>query len=97
MRNIFQGSKVNLKGAKLSGLFGEYLKKNSLFYVLAWQLAACLAFTPAPYFEEWQKFCIFASLYQILVMANVSPIDNIMTTSLNKEQKKKSCWCYGRF
>ena len=43
----------NLIGAKLSGLFGGYLKKNSLFYVLAWQLAACLAFTPAPYFEEW--------------------------------------------
>ena len=80
----------NLIGAKLSGLFGGYLKKNSLFYVLAWQLAACLAFTPAPYFEEWWKFCIFASLYQILGMANVSPIGNIMTTSLNKEQKKRA-------
>ena len=80
----------NLIGAKLSGLFGGYLKKNSLFYVLAWQLAACLAFTPAPYFEEWWKFCIFASLYQILGMANVSPIGNIMTTSLNKEKKKRA-------
>ena len=35
----------------------------------------------------WQ---IFASMYQILGMANVSPIGNIMTTSLNKEQKKRA-------
>ena len=35
-------------------------------------------------------FCIFASMYQILGMANVSPIGNIMTTSLNKEQKKRA-------
>ena len=55
-----------------------------------WQIAACAAFTPAPYFEEWWKFCIFASMYQILGMANVSPIGNIMTTSLSKEQKKRS-------
>ena len=90
-KEIFsKGSKVNLIGAKLSGLFGGYLKKNSLFYVLVWQLAAYLAFIPAPYFEEWWKFCIFASLYQILGMANVSPIGNIMTTSLNKEQKKRA-------
>lgn len=85
----------NLIGAKLSGLFGGYTKKASLFYVLIWQIAACAAFTPAPYFEEWWKFCIFASMYQILGMANVSPIGNIMSTSLNKEQKK-SCGSHGR-
>ena len=51
---------------------------------------ACAAFTPAPYFEEWWKFCIFASLYQILGMANVGPIGNVMTTSLNQEQKKRA-------
>jgi MFS family permease len=80
----------NLIGAKLSPLFGGYTKKASLYYVLIWQIAACAAFTPAPYFEEWWKFCIFASMYQILGMANVSPIGNIMTTSLNKEQKKRA-------
>ena len=80
----------NLIGAKLSGLFGGYTKKASLIYVLIWQIAACAAFTPAPYFEEWWKFCIFASMYQILGMANVSPIGNIMSTSLNKEQKKRA-------
>jgi MFS family permease len=80
----------NLIGAKLSALFGGYTKKASLYYVLIWQIAACAAFTPAPYFEEWWKFCIFASMYQILGMANVSPIGNIMTTSLNKEQKKRA-------
>jgi hypothetical protein len=79
----------NLIGAKLSPLFGGYHKKTSLICVLVWQVAACAAFTPAPYFEEWWKFCIFASMYQILGMANVSPIGNIMTTSLNKEQKKE--------
>ena len=80
----------NLIGAKLSGLFGGYYKKRSLIYVLIWQLAACAAFTPAPYFEEWWKFCIFASMYQILGMANVSPIGNIMSTSLKGEQKKRA-------
>ena len=80
----------NLIGAKLSSLFGGYHQKNSLIYVLCWQLAACAAFTPAPYFEEWWKFCIFASMYQVLGMANVSPIGNIMSTSLNKEQKKRA-------
>lgn len=80
----------NLIGAKLSPLFGGYYKKTSIIYVFIWQLAACAAFTPAPYFEEWWKFCIFASLYQILGMANVSPIGNIMSTSLNKEQKKRA-------
>ena len=80
----------NLIGAKLSPLFGGYHKKTSLICVLVWQVAACAAFTPAPYFEEWWKFCIFASMYQILGMANVSPIGNIMTTSLNKEQKKRA-------
>ena len=80
----------NLIGAKLSPLFGGYTKKASLYYVLIWQIAACAAFTPAPYFEDWWKFCIFASMYQILGMANVSPIGNIMTTSLNKEQKKRA-------
>ena len=80
----------NLIGARLSGLFGGYYKKRSLIYVLIWQLAACAAFTPAPYFEEWWKFCIFASMYQILGMANVSPIGNIMSTSLKGEQKKRA-------
>ena len=80
----------NLIGAKLSGLFGGYKKKKSLYYVFFWQLAACAAFTPAPYFEEWWKFCIFASMYQVLGMANVSPIGNIMTTSLKDEQKKRA-------
>jgi sugar phosphate permease len=80
----------NLIGARLSGLFGSYYKKSSLYYVLIWQIVACAAFTPAPYFEEWWKFCIFASLYQVLGMANVSPIGNIMSTSLNKEQKKRN-------
>ena len=80
----------NLIGAKLSPLFGSYYKKSSLYYVLIWQIVACAAFTPAPYFEEWWKFCIFASLYQIIGMANVSPIGNIMSTSLNKEQKKRT-------
>ena len=80
----------NLIGARLSGLFGGYNNDYSLYKVLAWQIAACAAFTPAPYFEEWWKFCIFASCYQVLGMANVSPIGNIMTTSLNKEQKKRS-------
>ena len=80
----------NLIGAKLSPLFGGYYKKRSLICVLIWQIAACAAFTPAPYFEEWWKFCIFASMYQVLGMANVSPIGNIMTTSLNGEQKKRA-------
>ena len=80
----------NLIGARLSGLFGGYKVEKSLYKVLIWQIVACLAFTPAPYFEEWWKFCIFASLYQILGMANVSPIGNIMSTSLNKEQKKRA-------
>ena len=80
----------NLIGAKLSPLFGGYSKKCSLIYVLILQITACAAFTPAPYFEEWWKFCIFASLYQILGMANVSPIGNIMATSLNSEQKKRN-------
>jgi MFS family permease len=80
----------NLIGAKLSGKFGGYHEKKSLFYVLGLQVCACLAFTPAPYFEEWWKFCIFASCYQILGMANVGPIGNVITTSLNKEQKKRS-------
>ena len=80
----------NLIGAKLSGYFGGYKVENSLYKVLVWQICACAAFTPAPYFEEWWKFCIFASLYQILGMANVSPIGNIMSTSLNKEQKKRA-------
>ena len=80
----------NLIGGKLSGIFGGYKDKRSLLLVLLLQVCACLAFTPAPYFEEWWKFCIFASLYQILGMANVGPIGNIITTSLNKEQKKRS-------
>ena len=80
----------NLIGAKLSGYFGGYKVENSLYKVLVWQICACAAFTPAPYFEEWWKFCIFASIYQILGMANVSPIGNIMSTSLNKEQKKRA-------
>ena len=80
----------NLLGAKLSQIFGGYYKKKSLFCVLFLQLAVCGVFTPAPYFEEWWKFCIFASLFQILGMANVSPIGNIMTTSLNQEQKKRN-------
>ncbi len=80
----------NLIGARLSPIFGGYNDKNSLYYVLGWQILACLAFTPAPYFEEWWKFCIFASLYQVFGMANVGPIGNIITTSLNKEQKKRS-------
>ena len=80
----------NLLGAKLSPLFGGYYKKRSLFCVLLLQLAVSGVFSPAPYFEEWWKFCIFASLFQILGMANVSPIGNIMTTSLNREQKKRN-------
>ena len=80
----------NLIGAKLSPIFGGYKDKKSLIYALCWQICACIAFTPAPYFEEWWKFCIFASCYQILGMANVGPIGNIITTSLNKEQKKRS-------
>ena len=80
----------NLIGAKLSPLFGGYNQNKSLLYVLILQFLACAAFTPAPYFEDWWKFCIFASLYQILGMANVGPIGNIMTTSLNKEQKKRA-------
>ena len=79
----------NLIGAKLSPIFGGYKEKKSLYYVLGFQILACLAFTPAPYFEEWWKFCIFASFYQVLGMANVGPIGNVITTSLNKEQKKK--------
>lgn len=80
----------NLLGAKLSKIFGGYYNNKSLIYILIWQILACIAFTPAPYFEEWWKFCIFASLYQILGMANVSPIGNVMTTSLNQEQKKRA-------
>ena len=80
----------NLFGAKLSKIFGGYYKKKSLYYVLILQFLACGVFTPAPYFEEWWKFCIFASLYQILGMANVGPIGNIMVTSLNREQKRRA-------
>ena len=80
----------NLLGAKLSKIFGGYYNNKSLIYILIWQILACAAFTPAPYFEEWWKFCIFASLYQILGMANVGPIGNVMTTSLNQEQKKRA-------
>ena len=80
----------NLIGAKLSPIFGGYHDKNSLYYVLCLQILACIAFTPAPYFEEWWKFCIFASLFQVLGMACVGPIGNIITTSLNKEQKKRT-------
>ena len=80
----------NLIGAKITGKMGGYHDKYSLIRVLIFQIVVCLAFTPAPYFEEWWKFCIFASFYQVLGMANVSPIGNIMTTSLNKEQKKRS-------
>ena len=80
----------NLIGAKITGLIGGYNDKYSVYKVLALQICACLAFTPAPYFEEWWKFCIFASCYQVLGMANVGPIGNILTTSLNKEQKKRS-------
>ena len=40
--------------------------------------------------NDKMKFCIFASLYQILGTANVGSIDNIIFTSLNKEQKKKA-------
>jgi MFS family permease len=80
----------NLIGAKITGKIGGYHDKKSLYRVLCLQLLACAAFTPAPYFEEWWKFCIFASFYQVLGMANVGPIGNIITTSLNKEQKKRS-------
>ena len=80
----------NLLGAKLSPIFGNYNKRNSLFCVLLLQLLVCILFIPAPYFEEWWKFCIFASLFQILGMANVSPIGNIMISSLNREQKKRA-------
>jgi MFS family permease len=80
----------NLIGAKITGKIGGYNDKNSLYKVLGLQLLACAAFTPAPYFEEWWKFCIFASCYQVLGMANVGPIGNVITTSLNKEQKKRS-------
>ena len=80
----------NLLGAKLSPIFGNYYKKNSLFCVLILQLLVCSVFTPAPYFEDWWKFCIFASLFQILGMANVSPIGNIMVSSLTREQKKRA-------
>ncbi len=80
----------NLIGGKISGKVGGYHDKKSLFIVLGIQIAACIAFTPAPYFEEWWKFCIFASLLQVIGMANVGPIGNIITTSLNKEQKKRS-------
>ena len=80
----------NLIGAKLSPIFGNYNKRSSLFCVLLLQLLVCIVFTPAPYYEEWWKFCIFASLFQILGMANVSPIGNIMISSLNREQKKRA-------
>ena len=80
----------NLIGGKITGFVGGYHDKYSLYKVLVWQIVACLAFTPAPYFEEWWKFCIFASFFQILGMANVGPIGNIMSTSLNKEQKKRA-------
>ena len=80
----------NLIGGKITSKIGGYHDQNSLYKVLGLQIAACIAFTPAPYFEEWWKFCIFASCYQILGMANVGPLGNIMTTSLNKEQKKRS-------
>ena len=80
----------NLLGAKLSPKYGGYKDKNSLYWVLAHQILACLAFTPAPYFEEWWKFCIFASMFQVLGMANVGPIGNVITGSLNSEQKKRS-------
>ena len=80
----------NLIGANLSKIFGGYYNDKSLKYILILQILACGAFTPAPYFEEWWKFCIFASLYQILGMANVGPIGNVMTTSLNQEQKKRA-------
>ena len=80
----------NLIGGKISGKVGGYHDKKSLFIVLGIQITACIAFTPAPYFEEWWKFCIFASLLQVIGMANVGPIGNIITTSLNKEQKKRS-------
>ena len=80
----------NLIGANLSKIFGGYYNDKSLKYILILQILACGVFTPAPYFEEWWKFCIFASLYQILGMANVGPIGNVMTTSLNQEQKKRA-------
>ncbi len=79
----------NLIGAKISGKIGGYNDKKALLRVLCLQFLACAAFTPAPYFEEWWKFCIFASCYQVLGMANVGPIGNVITTSLNKEQKKR--------
>ena len=80
----------NLIGAKITGIIGGYKDSKSLYRILCLQLLACAAFTPAPYFEEWWKFCIFASCYQILGMANVGPIGNVITTSLNNEQKKRS-------
>ena len=80
----------NLIGAKITGKIGGYKDSKSLYRILCLQLLACAAFTPAPYFEEWWKFCIFASCYQILGMANVGPIGNVITTSLNNEQKKRS-------
>ena len=80
----------NLIGAKITAFMGGYNDKKSLYRILCLQLLACAAFTPAPYFEEWWKFCIFASCYQVLGMANVGPIGNYITTSLNKEQKKRS-------
>ena len=80
----------NLIGGKISGMIGGYKEKKSLYRVLCIQILACIAFTPAPYFEEWWKFCIFASLLQVIGMANVGPIGNIITTSLNSEQKKRS-------
>ena len=80
----------NLIGAKITPYIGGYHEEKSLYKVLFLQFLAFSAFFTAPYYEEWWKFCIFASLYQILGMANVGPIGNVMTTSLNKEQKKRS-------
>ena len=80
----------NLIGAKITPWIGGYHDKYSLHKIFGLQCLAFAAFFTAPYYEEWWKFCIFASLYQILGMANVGPIGNVMTTSLNKEQKKRS-------
>ena len=41
----------NLIGAKLTSLFGGYNQNKSLLYVLILQFLACVAFTPASYFE----------------------------------------------
>ena len=78
-----------LIGNSIIPKIGTYKDKKSLYIVTGVQILAVAAFWTAPSYEEWWKFCIFASLYQIIGMCNVALIGQVISSSLNKEQKKK--------